>query len=58
MIMDIKAGKMSLEELKNKAIEIRDNLFTSKMREDDLGSFVYIAIELVKRGQTEFVDQL
>jgi len=56
--MDIEAGNMSLEELKRKALSIRDNLFTPRMKEDDLGSFVYIAMELVIRGQTEFVDQL
>lgn len=58
MIMDIKAGNMSMDELKEESIKIRDRLFTPHMQEDDLGSFVYLAIELVRRGQTQFVDNL
>jgi hypothetical protein len=58
MIIDIKVGNMSMDELKEESIKIRDRLFTSNMLEDDLGSFVYMAIELVRRGQTEFVDSL
>lgn len=56
--MDIKAGNMSMDELKEESIKIRDRLFTPHMQEDDLGSFVYLAIELVRRGQTQFVDNL
>jgi hypothetical protein len=58
MIIDIKVGNMSMDELKEESIKIRNRLFTSNMLEDDLGSFVYMAIELVRRGQTEFVDSL
>jgi len=58
MITDITTSQLSTGELKQIVIHLKDNLFTSNMKEDDLGSYAHLVLELSIRGQTQFVDSL
>jgi len=58
MITDITTSQLSTGELKQIVIHLKDNLFTSNMKEDDLGSYAHLVLELSIRGQSKFVDSL
>jgi hypothetical protein len=58
MITDTTTSQLSTGELKQIVIHLKDNLFTSNMKEDDLGSYAHLVLELSIRGQSKFVDSL
>jgi hypothetical protein len=58
MITDTTTSQLSTGELKQIVVHLKDNLFTSNMKEDDLGSYAHLVLELSIRGQSKFVDSL
>lgn len=58
MITPATTSQLSIDELKHIVVHLQNNLFTSNMKEDDLGSYAYMVLELSIRGQGQFVDSL
>ena len=58
MITHTTTSQLSTGELKHIVMHLKNNLFTSNMKEDDLGSYAYMVLELSIRGQSQFVDSL